>query len=329
MLDPSGHRDTFARDRLPPVELWPVMDYGVLPGLAYPKRLNAAAELLDRMVERGCGPRPCLITHAASWTYDELLDTANRIANFLVRELGVVPGNRVLLRAANTPMLVACWFAVLKAGGIAVATMPLLRARELAYIINKAEVQFCLCDKVLREDLESALKLSPRPISRAYFNDDAPDSVETRMARQPREFVNAATSRDDVAIIAFTSGTTGTAKGTMHFHRDLLASCDCFPPHVLKPRADDLFCGSPPLAFTFGLGGLVLFPLRIGAATLLVEKPLPEALLESIARHRATVLFTAPTAYRVMAEHAGSYDIKSLRDCVSVGEPPAPPLVQA
>jgi 2-aminobenzoate-CoA ligase len=319
-LDPSGHHDSFARDHLPPRELWPVMDYGGVPGLDYPRRLNAAVELLDRMVEKGHGARACLRTDGAIWSYGDLLEKANRIANVLVRDLGLVPGNRVLLRAANTPMLVACWFAVLKAGGIAVATMPLLRARELSQIISKADVKLCICDKGLKSELESASERINQPIRAVFFNTDDAEDLEARMRRQPSSFENAATSHDDVALIAFTSGTTGAAKGTMHFHRDVLAVCDTFPPHVLKPKADDIFLGSPPLAFTFGLGGLVLFPMRVGASTLLVEKPSPDALLEGVARHRATILFTAPTAYRTMADHAGKHDLKSLRECVSAGE---------
>ena len=319
-LDPSGHLDSFARDRLPPRELWPVMDYGGAPGLDYPRRLNAAVELLDRMVENGHGGRPCLRTDAAIWTYGDLLEKANRIANVLVRDLGLVPGNRVLLRAANTPMLVACWFAVLKAGGVAVATMPLLRARELSQILSKAEVRFSICDSSLRADLESACERLNRPIQLIYFNTDDANGLDVRMQRQPASLENAIASHDDVALIAFTSGTTGIPKGTMHFHRDVLAVCDTFSPHVLKPRAEDIFLGSPPLAFTFGLGGLVLFPMRVGASTLLVEKPSPDALLEAVARHSATILFTAPTAYRAMADLAGKHDLKSLRECVSAGE---------
>jgi 2-aminobenzoate-CoA ligase len=319
-LDPSGHIDTFARDSLPPRELWPVMEYGGVPELDYPRRLNAAVELLDRMVEKGHGRRPCLRTDSAIWTYDDLLEKANRIANVLVRDLGLVPGHRVLLRAANTPMLVASWFAVLKAGGIAVATMPLLRTRELSQILNKAGPKLSICDSVLRFDLESACEKSAQPISTLFFNTDDSDGLDARMRRQPTTFENVATSHDDVALIAFTSGTTGVAKGTMHFHRDVLAVCDTFPPYVLKPRADDIFLGSPPLAFTFGLGGLVLFPLRVGASTLLVEKPSPDALLDSVARHGATILFTAPTAYRAMADLAAKHDLKSLRECVSAGE---------
>ncbi len=328
-LDPSGPIDTFARDHLPPRELWPVMEYGTVPGLDYPKRLNAAVELLDRMVDTGHRDRPCLRTDAEVWTYGDLLEKANRVANVLVRDLGLKPGNRVLLRAANTPMLVAIWFAVLKAGGIAVATMPLLRARELNQIMSKSEVNLCICDNGLRSELETACERSRSPVDLMYFRTEAADGLEARMRRQSATFENAATSHDDVALIAFTSGTTGVAKGTMHFHRDILAVCDTFPSYVLKPRADDIFLGSPPLAFTFGLGGLVLFPMRVGASTLLVEKPSPDALLEAVGRHRATILFTAPTAYRTMADKAGQHDLKSLRECVSAGETLPLPVFEA
>ena len=328
-LDPSAYADSFARDRLPPQELWPALEYGTIPELAYPKRLNAAAELLDRMVERGFRDHPCLRTSAAIWTYGELLEKANRIASVLVRDLGLVPGNRVLLRAANNPMLVACWFGVLKAGGIAVATMPLLRARELTYILNKGEITFALCDSVLSCDLKLSIEQTRRQLPALYFHDDGADGLEPRMARHAATFENVLPSHDDVALIAFTSGTTGAAKGTLHFHRDILAACDCFPPYVLKPRPTDLFCGSPPLAFTFGLGGIVLFPMRVGAATLLIEKPSPDSLLEAIGKHRASVLFTAPTAYRTMADLASKHDLASLRECVSAGETLPLPVFEA
>ena len=319
-LDPSGHLDTFARDHLPPRELWPVMDYGDVPGLDYSRRLNAAVELLDRMVETGHGKRPCLRTDAAVWTYADLLEKANRIANVLVQDLGLMPGNRVLLRGANTPMLVASWFAVLKAGGIAVATMPLLRARELSQVLSKAEVRYSISDSLLRTELETAQERLDWPVRTILFNSNDTDALEARMRQRAASFDNAATSHDDVALIAFTSGTTGIPKGTIHFHRDVLAVCDTFPAHVLKPKAEDIFLGSPPLAFTFGLGGLVLFPMRVGASTLLLEKPSPEALLEGVARHRASILFTAPTAYRAMADLTSKHDLTSLRECVSAGE---------
>jgi len=329
MLDPSAHRDSFARDNLPPRELWPEMDYGALPELTYPKRLNAAVELLDRMVERGFGGNPCIRWPGGIWTYAELLDKANRIANVLVAEMGLVPGNRVLLRAANNPMHAACWFAVMKAGGIAVGTMPLLRARELSYVIEKAAVEFAFCDSALSAELEAAREKSPALRSVAYFHDGDDTGLGARMAVQSAGFANVATSHDDVALIAFTSGTTVHAKGTMHFHRDVLAICDAFPKYVLKPEPDDIFVGSPPLAFTFGLGGVLLFPMRVGASTLLLEKTSAEILLQAIQDHRATICFTAPTLFRMMAEIAPRYDIASLKKCVSAGETLPLPVFEA
>jgi 2-aminobenzoate-CoA ligase len=329
MPDPSAHSDSFARDHLPPRARWPEMDYAALPELAYPKRLNAAVELLDRMVERGFGDNPCIRWPGGFWTYAELLDKANRIANVLVAEMGLVPGNRVLLRAANNPMHAACWFAVMKAGGIAVGTMPLLRARELSYIIEKADVAFAFCDRSLSAELEAAREKSPALRSVAYFHDGGELGLEARMTAQGAGFANIATSHDDVALIALTSGTTGPAKGTMHFHRDVLAICDAFPKYLLKPEPDDIFVGSPPLAFTFGLGGVLLFPMRVGASTLLLEKTSAEILLQAIQDHRATICFTAPTLFRIMAEMAPRYAIASLKKCVSAGETLPLPVFEA
>jgi 2-aminobenzoate-CoA ligase len=319
MAPRSAHLDGFARDNLPPREQWPVFlpDH---PGLGYPERLNCAAELLDKAVAAGAGTRRCLLFPGGEWSYAELLDKASRIARVLAEDLGLVPGNRVLLRAPNHPMMVACWFAVLKAGGIAVATMPLLRARELRYILEKAQVQIALCDERLLGELSAAAAAAPLCRAVLPVNSASPQGLEARMAAKPPSFATIDTAADDVALIAFTSGTTGAAKGTVHFHRDLLAVSDGFPKSILRAGPEDLFCGSPPLAFTFGLGGLVLFPLRLGASALLLERAAPAALLEAIARHRATICFTAPTAYRAMADLAGGYDLSSLRRCVAAGE---------
>ncbi|HEY0557862.1 MAG TPA: AMP-binding protein, partial [Thermoanaerobaculia bacterium] len=315
---PTAHVDTFCRDSLPPPELMPHMDYSVLPELAYPGRLNAAAELLDRRIAAGDGDRTVFHFPGGTWTYRQLFETANRIAHVLVDDLGIVPGNRVLLRGPNNPMMAACWFAVLKAGGVAVATMPLLRVRELTYIADKAKIRLALTDARVAAECEQAMKVAG---GRAIlFNSPEPDSLEDLMEGKPATFDNVDTAADDTAMIAFTSGTTGQGKGTMHFHRDILAACDCFPAYVLKADSDDIFCGSPPLAFTFGLGGILLFPLRIGAATLLLEQASPPHLLKGIAEHRATVVFTAPTAYRAMTELVKEHDISSLRKCVSAGE---------
>ena len=319
MPERTAHRDTFARDNLPAPADWPTMIF-TLPELQYPGRLNCGAELLDKMVAAGHAERPCVWFGSEMWTYRKLLETSNRIANVLVRDLGLAPGNRVLLRSANNPMMLACWLAVFKAGGIAVGTMPLYRARELGYILNKAQVKFALCDARLDAELKAAAATAPCLTDTLYFNGDASDGLEARMARQNAAFTNCDTAAEDVALIAFTSGTTGPAKGTVHFHRDVMAICDAFPRSTLKASADDIFCGSPPLAFTFGLGGLALFPMRIGASTVLAEKPTPDALPQIIYDRKATVVFTAPTAYRVMADNADKKHLASLRKGVSAGE---------
>jgi 2-aminobenzoate-CoA ligase len=254
------------------------------------------------------------------WTYAELLERANRIARVLVEDLGLVPGNRVLLRAPNSPMHAACWFAVMKAGGIAVGTMPLLRAKELTDIVTKAQVSHALCDHRLAEELDAARQNCPMLKTVAMFGTDEPGGLDARAAGKAATFANVDTAADDTALIAFTSGTTGKPKGTVHFHRDVMAACDCWPRSTLRASPDDLFTGSPPLAFTFGLGGLLLFPLSIGAATLLVERPSPEFLLPAIARHRASVLVTAPTSYRALAAEMKHHDLSSLAKCVSAGE---------
>ncbi|SMG53010.1 AMP-binding protein [Paraburkholderia susongensis] len=328
----TAHIDTFARDRLPPREQQPEFLFD-LPELRFPPRLNCAEALLDRWIEQGEAGRLCIQAPPdVSWTYGDLYEKANRIANVLVDEMGLVPGNRVLLRGANTPMLVACWFAVVKAGGIAVATMPLLRAKELTEVIDKAQVTHALCEKGFADELRSAAAAQPVLGQIRYYGGEVsgleagPETgLEAAMARQSSDFVNVPTAADDTCLIAFTSGTTGKPKGTMHFHRDVMAACACWPVHVLKADAHDRFVGSPPLAFTFGLGGLVLFPMSVGASTILLPKAGPEQLLEAIPRFGATVLFTAPTSYRAMSEGAAARRLSvplggTLRKCVSAGE---------
>ena len=318
----SAHVDTFARDHLPPAEQQPQYLFE-LPALHFPAQLNCAGELLDRHVEQGHGERLCIQAPGLRWSYAELQAQANRIANVLVDQMGLVPGNRVLLRAPNNPMMAACWFAVVKAGAIAVATMPMLRAKELTQIIAKAEITHALCDAKLAGELELARLQCPVLAHVRLFNTDAADAVhglEAAMARQSAAFTNADTAADDTCIIAFTSGTTGEPKGTMHFHRDVMAICACWPPHVLRPRADDVFIGSPPLAFTFGLGGLLLFPMTVGASTVLLEKASPQQLVDGIQTFGATVLFTAPTSYRAMAAQGELLRATKLRQCVSAGE---------
>ena len=330
----TAHVDTFAQRHLPPAEQQP--DYLFdLPELQFPARLNCAAELLDRRVQAGDGGRLCLQGGGLRWTYADLLDQANRVAEVLVKDMGLQPGNRVLLRATNRPMLAACWFGVVKAGGIAVATMPLLRAKELQAIIDKAQVSHALCDAALADELHSAAAACPVLRQVRCFGaagvagsdtrtdshtDPHTDSLEAAMARQTGQFSTLDTAADDTCILAFTSGTTGVPKATMHFHRDVMAICACWPRHVLKPQPDDVFIGSPPMAFTFGLGGLLLFPLSVGASAVLLDKASPPHLLDGIRQYGATVLFTAPTSYRALAAHGDALRQGTLRRCVSAGE---------
>ncbi len=315
---PTAHVDTFARDNLPPAEQQPEFLFE-RPELRLPAQLNCAAELLDRHVDEGRGDRVCIRAPGVTWTYAALQDQADRIAHVLVRDMGLVPGNRVLLRAPNNPMLAACWFAVVKAGGIAVGTMPLLRAKELKTIIDKARITHALCDAALADELREAAAGSTLRQLR-HFNDDGPESLEAAMARHDGRFASVDTAADDTCLLAFTSGTTGVPKATMHFHRDVMAACACWPRHVLRPRADDVFIGSPPLAFTFGLGGLLLFPMAAGASTVLLERTAPPQLLDAIGQFGATVLFTAPTTYRTLAARGVDLRRTSLRKCVSAGE---------
>jgi 2-aminobenzoate-CoA ligase len=316
---PSTHIDTFAQEHLPQKDLWPVMKTCGIQELDYPERLNAAAELLDRNVATGLASRPCLRTDSGVWSYQQLLEWSNRLANLLVSQ-GLVPGERVLLRDANTPMLAACWFAVLKAGGIAVTTMPQLRAQELSAIAIKAMVKYALCAREHAAELERAQQAASVLERVIQYDDARSTALPPMLAAYSAEFTNVATSQEDIALIAFSSGTTGEPKATAHFHRDILAVCDTFSKHVLKPNANDIFCGSPPLAFTFGLGGLLLFPMRVGASTLLLPKVSAEGLLQSIERHRSTICFTAPTLYRSMLAYMPRFNLASLKKCVSAGE---------
>ena len=313
----SAHVDTFASDNLPPRGAWPELVFD-LPGLRYPERLNAARALLDDMSEGAAGDRRCVHTDEGVWSYGDLLEKANRVARVLVEDMGLVPGNRVLLRAPNTPMLIATWFGVLKASGVVVATMPLLRAGELATIIHKAQISHALTDARLTEDLGTAR--ADQPVLSNVMTFGSGGELEAHMETKPPQFKTVETAAEDVALIAFTSGTTGDPKGCMHFHRDILAVCDTFARHLLDPQPDENFTGTPPLAFTYGLGGLVLFPMRFGASITPIAQPGPEALLGAIETHRVTTLFTAPTAYRALLDRVGDTDISSLRKCVSAGE---------
>jgi len=317
----SAHTDTFARDNLPPQFLQPEFRFS-LPELRYPERLNCAVEFVDRQVERGFGARPSIVSPTETVSYAQLLERVNRIANVLTRDLGLQPGNRVLLRGGNGPLMAAAFLAVVKAGGIAINSMPLLRAREIAFPLTKAKVALALCDIRLADDMKKAGALAPELARIVCWGEGGPESLESLMAKPGYEHFTACdTTSDDVCLIAFTSGTTGEPKGTMHYHRDLLAICDSYGKYVLRAGPEDRFIGSPPLAFTFGLGGLLLFPLRIGAAAILIERAPPDELIAAIEKYRASVCFTAPTAYRAMLAKLGNHDISSLLKCVSAGEP--------
>ncbi|KVU89818.1 2-aminobenzoate-CoA ligase [Burkholderia ubonensis] len=313
--------DDFCRANLPPIEDWPKFVFD-LPGLQFPQFLNCAAALLDAAVEeRGWGTRVAITTEAGvTWSYRELRDASNRIANMLIHDAGLVAGNRVLLHGANHPLLAAAWFGVVKAGGVVVTTMPKLRAGELSTVLDRARVTHAICEAALSTELDAAMaRMQWRGDVRRYETDDV-HPRDGWLSGYSDDFTAAGTRADDPCLIAFTSGTTGEPKATVHFHRDVMAACHCFPQHVLKPMADDVFCGSPPLAFTFGLGALLLFPVSVGASVVLLPKASPERLLAAVAKHRVSILFTAPAAYRAMLGHLDNHDVSSLRKCVAAGE---------
>lgn len=310
----TAHVDTFVRDRLPPPETQPVFVFD-LDEVRYPEALNAGVELIDKALERGWGERRAVLTEDGAWTYARLKDASDRYARVLVEDLGLVPGGRVLLRSANCAELVALWLAVLKAGGVVVTTMPLLRESELAPVIAKGEVGIAVAADALAAELGAVQAASAPELRILTFSD-----LEAAAAAKPTGFEPVRTHRDDPCMLAFTSGTTGQPKACIHFHRDVLAMADTFARHVLKPDIDDIFAATPPIAFTFGLGGSVVFPLRFGCATSFVAKPGAQGLLEHIARHRVSVLFTAPTSYRQMLALPQWPDVSCLKKCVSAGE---------
>jgi 2-aminobenzoate-CoA ligase len=314
-LSPSAHTDTFCRDHLPPADQWPDLRFD-LAGLRYPERLNCATELLDATIARYGPDRFCLRTVGESWTYGDLLRRANQTAHVLTRDFGLKPGNRVLLRGPNNPWLIAAWFAVLKAGGVVVTTMPLLRARELTSLTDLTQPSIAVCDHRFAGELTAAVPALPTVL----YGGSGPDDLTARCEGASGEFTDVATSADDVALLAPTSGTTGKPKATMHFHRDVLAIDDTFGAHVLAASPDDVFAGTPPVGFTFGLGGLVVFPFRIGACTFLFERAGPDELADAIACHGITALFTAPTMYRALAATGKTDGLRGLRRCVSAGE---------
>ena len=303
--------DNFAHNSLPSIDLQPTY----LQGKYETEMLNSVERLLDVHIQNGNGNASCLRTFEETWTYQDLYEKANQIAHVLIDDLGLQSGNRVLLRSANNPMMVACWFAVLKAGGIVVATMPLLRSKELTTIIDCAEISIALCDKELEEEMHL---VKSNFLQKTCFYGNA--QLEQLMASKPKIFDNFHSKADSVALIGFTSGTTGLPKMTAHYHKDILNICKAFPAYSLQPTANDIFTGSPPIGFTFGLGGLVLFPMYFGASTFLIEKPTPDILLQAIQDHKITICFTAPTAWRIITTKVKDYDISSLRKCVSAGE---------
>jgi 2-aminobenzoate-CoA ligase len=318
---PSAHVDTFTRDHLPPADTWPALEF-TLPELHYPERLNAAAVLIDDAVEQFGADRPALWTPDGSvWTYGQLQQRSNQVAQVLTEDLGVVPGNRVLLRGPNNPWIVAAWLGVLKAGAVVVTTMPMLRSTEVSTLIQLTKPVVAISDHRFVDELAIAAGDEVKVLTYGAgngFDDDG--DLSSRCEHKSGKFTAVDTAADDVALLGPTSGTTGVPKVTMHFHRDILANADTFARYILEPTADDVFAGSPPLAFTFGLGGLVVFPLRFGASSLLTEKAAPVELAEAAAAAGASILFTAPTAYRAILKEKRGDLLRGLRMAVSAGE---------
>jgi 2-aminobenzoate-CoA ligase len=315
-LHPSAHLDTFCRDHLPPTDQWPDLVFD-LPELQYPERLNCAVELVDVMADRHGRDRTCLRTPSGErWSYGDVVDRSNQVARVLVEDHQIVPGNRVLLRGPNNPWLAACLFGVMKAGAVAVTTMPMLRSGELATVAEITRPSLALCDH--RFVAELAVAGIEGPI--VAFGSTSADDLTASATTKPVEFDAVPTSSDDVVLLALTSGTTGRPKATMHFHRDLLAIADTFSAHLLRPTSEDIFTGTPPLAFTFGLGAILIFPLRVGASTLLIEKATPDELADLIVEHNVSICSTAPTGYRAMLASGKAASLRSLRRAVSAGE---------
>jgi len=319
----TAHVDTFVIENLPLEKYQPEFVFDDTR-LKFPEHLNSATELLDKKLEQGLGDKIAFFTPSDAWSYRKLYEKTNQIAHVLKDNLGIVPGNRVLLRSPNNIMMVACWLAVLKAGAVAVSTMPLLRAKELVPVIEKGKISLALCDKRVAEEMENAKKGTSQLERICYFDgsgkEKAGEELEGLMKDKPLVFNNVDTFSHDPALIAFTSGTTGIPKGTIHYHRDIMAMCICFSETVLKPSKDDIFIGSPPIAFTFGLGVLVTFPMHAGASCVLLEQAGPDQLLDQIKEFKATICCTAPTAYKAMLNNMDALDLSCLKKCVSAGE---------
>ncbi|MGZ3618182.1 MAG: AMP-binding protein [Ktedonobacteraceae bacterium] len=316
----SAHIDTFAFDNLPPRDQWPDLIF-TLPELQYPERMNCIVELLDKNIQQGYGDRPAVLgADGGTLTYSQLQVQVDKVAHVLTHDMGLVPGNRVLLRSANNAMLAICWCAVAKAGLIVVATMPLLREKELVDIIEKVQISAAICDRRLDTELQAAQQRCPVLKQVMYFNDPSSAGLEALMSQWNEPFKAVDTAAEDTVLIAFTSGSTGQPKASMHFHRDIIAACDCFPKSILHMSSDDICIGTPPLAFTFGLGALLIFSMRMGASTVLLEKLTPESLLAAISEYRATIVWSTPLFYRQMSEIATKFDISTISQSVSAGE---------
>ncbi|HXL35571.1 MAG TPA: AMP-binding protein [Ktedonobacteraceae bacterium] len=315
----SAHVDTFANDNLPPRDQWPDLIF-TLPELQYPERMNCIVELLDTKVQQGYGDRPAIFSADGVLTYAQMQVQVDKVAHVLTHDMGLVPGNRVLLRSANNAMLAICWCAIAKAGLIVVATMPLLREKELVDIIEKVQISAAICDKHLEAELQAAQQHCPVLEQIMYFNDTSTEGLEARMSKWNEPFKEVDTAAEDTVLIAFTSGSTGQPKASIHFHRDIIAACDCFPKSILHMASDDICIGTPPLAFTFGLGALLIFSMRVGASTVLLEKLTPESLLSAIGEYHATIVWSTPLFYRQMSEIANKFDLSTLRQSVSAGE---------
>jgi 2-aminobenzoate-CoA ligase len=315
----SAHVDTFARDNLPPRDQWPDLIF-TLPELQYPEHMNCIVELLDTKIQQGYGDRPAIFSADGVLTYAQVQAQVDKVAHVLTQDMGLVPGNRVLLRSANNAMMAICWCAVAKAGLIVVATMPLLREKELVDIIEKAQTSAAICDRRLDAELQAAQQRCPVLEQITYFNDLSTEGLEARMSKWDEPFRAVDTAAEDTVLIAFTSGSTGQPKASMHFHRDIIAACDCFPKSILHMAVDDICIGTPPLAFTFGLGASLIFPMRVGAATVLLEKLTPEGLLSAIRDYNATIVWSSPVFFRQMSDFASKFDLSMLRQSVSAGE---------
>ena len=330
---PSAHTDRFVYDMMPPGEFWPKFDYSIEPLAAFPDFMNAAEGLLNGAAREGFGDKPVFHYEGQTWRYRQLQDYVDKIGRVLVEDYGLVPGNRVLMRSANNPMLAACWLAVLKAGGICVTTMSLLKAKELSFILNRVRVRFALCEESLADEMQAAARSAECLERISYFTPLGADKSKTADLDRAVEsktsgFSSVRTAADDIALIAFTSGTTGNPKATVHFHRDIIAITHGFP-RVHTVDADDVICGSPSMAFTYGLAVLLLFPLRFRATVVFVSRPTPQQILSAVEQYRVTSLYGVPTAYSQMLEGLDQFDISSLRKCASSGENLQTPLWEA